>query len=358
MDTIIYLYRKKETDKDDFRMMYCEDYLFVKVGIAADAGNWFGRCLPERPEKPLGNEPEEGDACAPERSGETQGISEMALYRRGIRGWLATRREEKRRAREEWQLRQEYAGRCLEYEIRREAIEDSMSRFIRELLDSAERVGGTGRLWCVYGDGLQFLTDAGTGIGGCFGMLWNVPEFRDYKDYRWVKPLLGRVDGRYSEFILLGTGECVFEVLSRLARHMKSLQWYLREEELTESVQEGIEDFYTEYGLAITVCPLKGAKAFRTLRLMSAEPVCVLDFAEEEKLFAGELGQDSLWLDFTAMDGKRRRMERQAPRVGYESLKKQWEILEKRKVFTAGGQADDREFLDSAGKSGYNTLDI
>ena len=325
MDTIIYLYRKKEADKDGFQMMYCEDYLFVKVGIAANADNWFGRRLPERPGKTLEKMPEEGVECAPERTG-----AASALYRGGIRGWLATKREEKRRAREEWQIRQEYAGRCLEYEIRREAIEDSMSRFIRELLDSAEKAGGTGRLWCVYEDGLQFLTDAGTGIGGCFGMLWNVPEFRDYKDYRWVKPLLGRVDGRYSEFILLGTAECVFGVLRQLARHMKSLQWYLREEELTESVQEDIEDFYTEYGLAITVCPLEGERAFRTLRLMSAGAVCVLDFTEEEKLFAGELGQNSLWLDFTSIDEKRRRMGRQAPQVDYESLKRQWGTLEKR----------------------------
>ena len=323
MDTIIYLYRKKEADKDGFQLMYCEDYLFVKAGIAANADNWFGRRLPERP----GNEPEEGAECVPDGMG-----AASALCRGGIRGWLATKREEKRRAREEWQIRQEYAGRCLEYEIRREAIEDSMSRFIRELLDSAEKAGGTGRFWYVSENGLQFLTDAVTGIGGCFGMLWNIPEFRDYKDYRWVRPLLGRVDGRYSEFILLGMAECIFGVLGELARRMKTLQWYLREEDLTESVQEEIEDFYTEYGLAITVCPLKGERAFRTLRLASAVPVCVLDFTEEEKLFAGELGQNSLWLDFTSIEEKRRRMGRQAPRVGYESLKRQWGTLEKKNI--------------------------
>ncbi len=332
MDTIIYLYRKKEADKDGFQLIYCEDYLFVKAGIAADADSWFGRRLPERPENPPGNVPEEGAECAPGETGAAPGISAETLYRRGIRGWLATRRGERRKSREAWQRRQEYAGKCLEYEIRREAIEDSMSRFIRELLDSAEKAGGTGRFWCAYEDGLQFLTDAATGIGGCFGMLWNIPEFRDYKDYRWVRPLLGRVGGRYSEFILLGMAEDIFGVLRQLARHMKTLQWYLREEELTESVQEGIEDFYTEYGLAITVCPLKGERAFRTLRLASAVPVCVLDFTEEEKLFAGELGQDSLWLDFTSIDEKRRRMGRQAPRVDYESLKRQWGTLKKRNI--------------------------
>ena len=332
MDTIIYLYRKKEADKDGFQLLYCEDYLFVRAGIAATADSWFGRRLPERPEKPPGNEPEEGAESAPERSGEAPGTMADTFYRRSIRGWLATRRGERRRSREAWQRRQEYAGRLLEYEIRREAIEDSMSRFIRELLDSAEKAGGTGRFWCVYEDGLQFLTDAVTGIGGCFGMLWNIPEFRDYKDYRWVRPLLGRVDGRYSEFILLGMAECIFGVLGELARRMKTLQWYLREEDLTESVQEEIEDFYTEYGLAITVCPLKGERAFRTLRLASAVPVCVLDFTEEEKLFAGELGQNSLWLDFTSIEEKRRRMGRQAPRVGYESLKRQWGTLEKKNI--------------------------
>lgn len=331
MDTIIYLYRKKEADKDGFQLIYCEDYLFVKAGIAADADSWFGRRLPERPENPPGNVPEEDAECEPGGTGAPDAWEEMPC-RRSIRGWLAARREERRRSRETWQRRQEYAGKCLEYEIRREAIEDSMSRFIRELLDSAEKAGGTGRFWCVYEDGLQFLTDAETRIGGCFGMLWNIPEFRDYKDYRWVRPLLGRVDGRYSEFILLGMAECIFGVLGELARRMKTLQWYLREEELTESVQEGIEDFYTEYGLAITVCPLKGERAFRTLRLASAVPVCVLDFTEEEKLFAGELGQDSLWLDFTSIDEKRRRMGRQAPRVDYESLKRQWGTLEKRNI--------------------------
>lgn len=270
--------------------MYREDYLLAKVEMDIDRARWFGTELPEEPQPP----------------------QEQASRER--RGWLGRRREARARRRQYEQLRREY-------EIGVGKLETKIRQLAEEVPAAVERTDITGDVSCVYEAELSFLT-GDEWLAGEWKRFWNIPEFRDYKEFRWVKPLLTQAEG--PDFILLGTAPCIPLVLQHCARRMKSLHWYLREEDCTEEVQEFAEDFYIEYGLAITMQPLGGRNPFRTMGLKSKEPVCVLDFTEEEKIFAAELAEGSIWLDFSSAEEKGKRIRRLASGVRYDSLKQQW----------------------------------
>lgn len=281
-------------------------------------------------------------------------------------GWFQRYRQKRARQRELRRRQQEYMQQMQEYEERRLELADSIRRLKEEVFSEVARAGGMGTVRCVYESSLRFLADAqgralseasGNGSSGiqsgaqsgdpgearkqvqgigldrasdraaceaalCWSRVWDIPEFRDYKSMRWVQPLLEYV--RHSDFILLGRADCIPVILQRLARQMKSLQWYLREEDLDEEVQGWVEDFYEESGLAVALRSRTGRDAFRQLRFHAAKPVCVMDFTEEEKFFAEDLPGDSVWLDFASVDGKGGRMSRRAPGVAYMSLKKYW----------------------------------
>lgn len=271
--------------------MYREDYLLVKVEMDIDRGQWFGTALPAEPQ-PL-KEPTS----------------------QGRLGWLRRSREIRVRRREYEQMRREYERGVGE-------LEAEIQRLAEEVSAAVERTGVTGGVNCVYEAELSFLSRGEEWLAGRWKEFWNIPEFQDYREFRWVKPLLTQAKGPC--FILLGTAPCIPLLLPQCARRMKSLHWYLREEDCTEEIQEFAEDFYVEYGLAITMQPLEGRNVFRTLRLESKEPVCVLDFTEEEKIFAGELAEGSVWLDFSSVEEKGRRVQRLAPGVRYDSLKRRW----------------------------------
>ncbi|MDE6640272.1 MAG: hypothetical protein K2K63_07100 [Acetatifactor sp.] len=332
MDTIIYFYQKRNPVQREISLMYQEDYLFAKVGICADRHSWFGCPIPHAPAPPQSMQDAslsvtKSDASLPVTksrelqmqdgtSGETQTAEK---YRES---WFGRRRKMRERQRELRRQQQEYMQKLQEYKERQEELAASMRQLWKEVFSEVELAGGAGEVRCVYEDSLRFLAEGQGEAAICWSPVWNIPEFQDYKSMRWLRPLLEYV--RHSDFILLGTADCIPAILQEFARRMKSLQWYLREEDLSEELQGWVEDFYEEYGLAITLRELKGGNAFGKLRLKSGEPVCVMDFTDEEKLFAGNLAGGSIWLDFASVDGKFRRMERQAPEVSYMSLKKYW----------------------------------
>ena len=303
--------------------MYQEDYLFAKVGICADRHSWFGCPLPHAPVPP---ESMQDGSLSVKKSRElrvqdgTSGETRTAGEYRG--NWFVRRRKMRERQRELRRQQQKYMQELQEYKERQEELAASIRQLREEVFTEVERAGGTGEVRCVYEDSLRFLAEGREEAAICWSPVWNIPEFREYKNMRWLRPLLEYV--RHSEFILLGMADCIPAILEKLARQMKSLQWYLREEDLNEEVQGWVEDFYEEYGLAITLRELTGENAFSQLRLKSGEPVCIMDFTDEVKLFAGNLAGGSIWLDFASVDGKFMRMERQAPDVSYMSLKKHW----------------------------------
>lgn len=278
-------------------MLPWEDYLLVKVEMDAQGDRWFGKPLPREPEVP-------GEPAA--------------------RGLFRRHRAKKK-------LRREYEQRRREYIQGAEALETSVRQLAEEVLTALERTEARGEAGCVYDEELKFLCRDGNLSAELWRRFWNIPEFRDYRELRWVQPLLAEVKGPY--FILLGTAPCIPRILEQCARRMKSLCWYLREEECTEEVQQFAEDFYVEYGLAIALHPLSGRNVFRTLCLNFAEPVWVLDFTEEEKIYAGGLKEGSVWLDFSSIEEKKRRVRRLSSGVQYDSLISRWKSASRRRPY-------------------------
>lgn len=341
MDTIIYFYQKRNPVQREISLMYQEDYLFAKVGICADRQSWFGCPVPLAPapaetaqddSPPVGvscKEALSGKAALPEEDGlpgevrmQEETADRVRIAEKFREGWFARRRSARQSRREQKRRQQEYMQKLQEYRERQEELAESVRQLWDEVFSEVERAGGSGEIRCVYEDNLRFLAEGQGEAALCWSPVWNIPEFRDYKSIRWLQPLLKYA--RHSDFILLGMAEAVPIVLRRLARQMKSLRWYLREEDLSGETEEWVEDFYEEYGLVIALQGLPGESGFRQLRLESGEPVCVMDFTDEEKLSAENLAGGSIWLDFASVDGKLRRLERQAPGVSYMSLKKYW----------------------------------
>lgn len=317
MDTIIFFYQNRNPVQREISLMYQEDYLLAKVGICTDRHSWFG-C-------PLPHAPAQNDFILPRKAHgkELSNHVDGAQREKKERGsWFGRHREIRHRRREMRRQQQEYMQKLQEYEEQKEELTVSIRQLREEVFSEVERAGGMDEVRCVYEDSLRFLADGQGEAALCWSRVWNVPEFSDYKGIRWIRPLLEYV--RHSDFILLGTADCIPAILEKLARQMRSLQWYLREEDTNEEVQGWVEDFYEEYGLAITLRKLTGGNVFRQLKIKPVGQVCVMDFTDEEKLFAGNLESGSVWIDFASVEAKSRRMEKQAPDVSYMSLKKHW----------------------------------
>lgn len=323
MDTIIYFFQKRDPMQREITLMYQEDYLLAKVGICADRHSWFGSPLPCKPEADefAPDLTENGESAAEMQGSEgrfrrenTSGLNLFIRFRR--------RRQMREKQRELRRCRQEYMQKLQEYEEQRQELADGIQHLREEVFSEVEQAGGMGEVRGVYEDSLRFLTEDAGEAAACWRQIWDIPEFGDYQKIRWVRPLLE--DVRHSHFILLGAADGIPEILARFARQMKSLQWYIKEEDMSEDVQSWVDDFYEEYGLAPALRELAGENAFKRLKLKSEAPACVLDFSKESKLFAGNLAEGSIWLDFCSVDEKALRMTRQAPGVRYVSLKKYW----------------------------------
>ena len=109
-------------------------------------------------------------------------------------------------------------------------------------------------------------------------------------------------------FVILGMAPCLFEVIEACARRMKSLRWILPEEDCDEELQGFVEDFCTEYGLAIMLEPFGSAAALKRLRLVCGQPVNVLDFTGEAYMAVSDVPKGSVWLDMFSVEEKRRRI--------------------------------------------------
>ena len=151
---------------------------------------------------------------------------------------------------------------------------------------------------------------------------WQIPEFNAYLQPRWVEPLLE--NAMLHHFVVLGYAECTPAVILHCARRMKSLRWILQEQDCTEELQDFIDDFYEDYGLAATLQPLEGGRAFVRLLLVSKDPVCVLDFTGEARISPGGIAKGSIWIDFQSVEEKARRVLERQEGISYFSLKEIW----------------------------------
>lgn len=280
-------------------MENCRDYRLIRVGLNGKENNWFGQSL-----EPFAAEP---------RHQEGTGEKRKRVF---ILDWLLGRREERK---EQKRLERERLAQQRCYEERLEALEGELKELAASILAGTEEWDDCA---CIYMDGMRPMLCGDGVLAGLWKKSWNVREFVDYKEFRWASLLLPYA--AHFNYVFLGTAPCIRQIAEACARNMKSLRWILREKELTEEVQEFVEDFYDEYGLAVILQTVAGRNGYRTLCLEAIKPVCVLDFTEETKLFWGGLADESVWLDFASLEEKERRVERLAPGIAYLSLKKLW----------------------------------
>lgn len=291
MDTIIYVYLKKEYgarnqesenyQRQDFSM---GTYHLVKVGVSSTL--W--RILREQ-------DLEENNA---EKS-EEDGVLSVLHFRK--------KRERRRReiARQQRLIR--------EAECRQS--------FLQELLEDREHS------YFVAEESIPILEG------------WT---FRGYWEEEWVMHLMQHAT--LNHFVILGTAECIPVIILKYVRKMKSLRWILQERQFGDVEQELVEEIYEEYGLAVEVKLLKEEKDYRRMQLVCPQPVVVVDFSEEPRIPTSDVGKGSIWLDMSALEEKRRRLEERNTGIAYFSLKKEWKQPQKALYQ-----------LDTNSKNGYNT---
>ena len=196
---------------------------------------------------------------------------------------------------------------------------------------------GPYRIYCVYEAYLKEKLDR-----SLWRQYWEIPEFTDYRQYMWVEKLM-----QYTfpgPYILLGYADCLPRILREHSKSLRSVKWFLKEAQYSSGVEEFVEEFLEEYGLAIEIHLLAEKELWLGVRPGSTFPVNVLDFSGEEKLSACDAARGSVWLDMDSLDGKNRRIESRNPGVSYFSMKKLWKQRQKEAIC-----------LDTIGKNGYNT---
>ncbi len=364
-------------------------YLLIRIGMDVDEGQWFGRKLGPRP-RGAGME---GRADMPEWADQSAGDSKdsrpaEAVGRHGLasalcRPWRAVRQKRDLRKRQ----RELRAGRLAweQEEARwlaaREGLIGEMEAMVRGLArEVAEFAQDMDGCRCVYEDSLRkiltgprdgqagdrdwerpegFLPENGlqTGRGGeshppegsqtgregdtrmqeILPALWRkylpLEEFQGYAQRFWVRQVFSQGAGLPASpphFVILGTAPGLPEVLEAHARRMKSLRWFLLEAEWGEELSAFVEDFYTEYGLAIELRLLEDGAALKRLRLFCGEPVIVVDFTGESYMAVPAVPEGSVWLDMFSVEEKRRRILARGKDITYFSMKEIWKNAQKR----------------------------
>ena len=332
MDTIIYLYKKRGLAKPVIDSHQMKDYLLVRVGMNVGENQWFTHSIV--PYSDMGTMQE----LAFEQS--TQEVKEASPHRFTLEAFLRRLREYKKKRDRVHELKQrrqffeeEYALVCQELEI----FLSELNRYVDQRYECC----------CVYGDAVRRGLVLPENYGGedlngssqdaahsredvvpsfwlpkLWQQYWQIPEFNAYLQPRWVEPLLK--NAMLHHFVVLGYAECTPAVILHCARRMKSLRWILQEQDCTEELQDFIDDFYEDYGLAATLQPLEGGRAFVRLLLVSKDPVCVLDFTGEARISPGGIAKGSIWIDFQSVEEKARRVLERQEGISYFSLKEIW----------------------------------
>ncbi len=159
-------------------------------------------------------------------------------------------------------------------------------------------------------------------VGKIWNRIWPYPFFENYFQTEWVEHMLSYAE--LPHYIVLGYHRELPRLLCERANRMKSLKWILPERLYDEKLQDFLEDFYEEYGIAAALQLLAEGEDLRRTVLSGRAACNILDFSEEEKNPLPELAEGSIWLDMSSLEGKRRRLEERNTGIRYFSLKKEW----------------------------------
>ena len=194
---------------------------------------------------------------------------------------------------------------------RREELLEQWKGALRLLAENPNRT------YCVYEESLHRIWNAH----------WDVPEYTDFRNGKWIDRLM--THALHSHFIVLGVGDCIPAILYAHSRQLKSVRWILREEEFDGTIQNFLDSFYEETGIAIEIRLLDRTQPWWRVCLVGAAAADVLDFSGEGRVSACGLAAGSVWLDMDSKEGMERRMEAGSPQVFYFSMKKEWKRRQK-----------------------------
>lgn len=301
-------------------------HLLIRIAVDVGAEEWFGRKLPG-----------EGVQAAKPGQNET-GVCVQEEKCRGLLSGLCRirerRRERKRRKAEE---REQV---CQQQE--RQTIFCQVEEGIQKLsLEILEMTGGWDNCFCVYEDTVRKALVGGHGYqtGGEKGEDTFLPgiwakyilpgEFDGYLGRLWVEELMP--EAVLPHFVILGMAPCLPMVIEKYAGRMKSLRWIMSENDCESEVQEFVEDFYTEYGLAIMLCLVPAGQ--KRLQAVCAEPSNILDFSGDARISLTKVAKGSIWLDMVSLEEKRRRIIGNSTGIVYFSLKEKWKLVRKKSPF-------------------------
>lgn len=355
-------------------------YLLIRIGLDADGDTWFG----ERLGMPEAAQLQDGFEELSFDSGEGNFVRERVGFLEKVR-WILGRaagkgqeepqektigsrgqkQKEERRSLSEGENNQEAKGkdaglveqkrkkgrksrgtkglerRCLkkvqlEREVLRQELEERQRRTesaIRRLTEEVQELAGTDGLmgteiYCVYEDGMGKALLGQSVLGGLWQKWFSWKIFEGYADSFWAEQLMDRAV--WPRFVVLGMAECIPEIIERHAVRMKSLRWIIPEADCTEEVQEFVEDFYTESGLAIALQTIPSVGEFKRMQLLSELPANILDFTREPHIVVSGLAEGSVWIDMQSMEEKRRRIQGRDAGTVYVSLKEKWKYAQRR----------------------------
>ncbi len=349
MDTIIYFIKKKGLREPFIEPIGLKTYMLVRVSLDVGAEEWFGKTLR------MPGQPEKRDESAKVQDARERRHFLGILRRRGRQGKRnrltkkERRLEEKRRKAE--LLEQERL--LAEREERLRQTEEALRRLKRDVMELA---GEERDCYCVYENTvrkaligseaqgqerisaenpaeafMEEYTGNGKrekGLSALWQQYFDLKEFEGYCRPFWVEQLMP--EAVWPHFVILGRMPDLFSVLETYACKMKSLRWILLEADYTEELLADVEDFYTEYGLAIELQYLEGPSAWKKFRLSCARPSNILDFTGEARLAVSEIPEGSVWLDMFSVEEKRRRMMGRSNGIQYISLKEKWKYAQRR----------------------------
>lgn len=219
------------------------------------------------------------------------------------------------------------------------------------------------RISCIYEEKLRSTLETEPMLK-IWSENWGVPEFGGYRELRWVELLMPFATQDY--FVILGDADCLPELLYQHAGKMRGIRWILEKRQDTQWLQDFLDDFYDETGIAVTVEFIQDETAdegtrkvmWRCLSLSSSFPVNILDFSGENRISAGSLPRGSIWLDMDSSEEKEERITAGNSGVSYFSLRKDCFCMQKALFYRQKelfcGQ-NHSYCLDRASKNGYNT---
>lgn len=344
MDTIIYLYKKRDLQKPVIDSVQMKDYHLVRVGLDVGEGRWFthafatsGTTVTERSYKAMTDKQSESLA---DIQSSPEALSKALPFTNSLRAHLREFRERRDRIRFEKQQKRKMQD-------VREQVHSEIEHFLTEL---ASFVDDRYECRCVYADIVKRslilpedwrnhieTSDVRKGndsidiveqVAGVHWLpwlwqqCWQFPEFDDYLQIQWMEPLLE--NARLHHFVVLGLADSMPYAILHCASRMKSLRLFLQESEDDQKLRDFVEDFYTEYGLAAAVQTLEGERVFARLLLETREPVCVLDFTGASRIPVNGLACGSIWIDFCSVEEKARWIIERGEGVFYFSMKEIW----------------------------------